>query len=167
MACLPGLLLSALDFLPPILGRRFISASSSSGGRKVPGPTDFLGAFAGGALALLKAFGGKWLWRRPRKAELVAGVAVAMGSTFDTYARFVVDAVEPLREREPPPEPDTFRVGTGMVVWAEAFLCSDCGNEDASGTRIDPVPRGNGKLLKLGSVVEIVSWKSSKLKVGS
>lgn len=47
-----------LDFLPPILGLLFTSTSPISGGRKVPGPTDFLGAFGGGLL-LLKAFGGK------------------------------------------------------------------------------------------------------------
>lgn len=167
LPCLRDKLLSALDFLPPILGRLLTSISPSSGGRNVPGPTDFLGAVAGGVPLLLKALGGKWLCRRPLNAELVLGVTVASGSAFDTYTRLAVDADESLRESEPPPAADTFRVGAGIVVWAETFLCSNCGSEDASGACTDRSPPGRGKWLKFGSLVVILSWKSSKLKVGS
>lgn len=51
--------LSVLDFLPPALGLRFTPGlSDDSGATKVPGPTDFLGAFVAGA-ALLNELGGK------------------------------------------------------------------------------------------------------------
>ena len=59
LPCLPDLLLSALDFLPPILGRLLSSTSAFSGGRNVPGPTDLRGALGGGFVLLLKALGGK------------------------------------------------------------------------------------------------------------
>lgn len=57
-------LLPALNFLPLRLGRLLTSTSPVSGGRKVPGPTDFRGAFGGGlaaavVLMLLNALGGK------------------------------------------------------------------------------------------------------------
>ena len=53
----PDLVPSALDFLPAALGLLLIvELSLPSGAMKVPGPTDFLGALAGGLL--LKAFGG-------------------------------------------------------------------------------------------------------------
>ena len=59
-------LLSALDFRPLVYVPLYMSlASETSGGRKVPGPIDFLGAFAvvaavvgAGGGALLNAFGG-------------------------------------------------------------------------------------------------------------
>lgn len=57
-ACVFPVLPSLLDFEPLTLGRRLISISLPSGGRNVPGPTDFRGAFTGGLL-LLKALGGK------------------------------------------------------------------------------------------------------------
>lgn len=61
-------LLSVLDFLLPTLGLRFTASVLSwvSGGTNVPGPIDFLGAFAG---LLLKEFGGNWPCRRPRRMD--------------------------------------------------------------------------------------------------
>ena len=41
--------------------------SGASGGKKVPGPTDFLGALTG---PLLKELGGKWLCRLPRSIDV-------------------------------------------------------------------------------------------------
>lgn len=155
-------LLPALSFLA--LGRLLTSTSPVSGGRNVPGPTDFRGAFGGGLL-LLNALGGKWLWRLPRIAPLGLGVAVAVGSNLDTYARLVVDAVEPVRDMLVVPAPDTFRVGAGMVVCMETFLWSICGT--AGTTWAGPTPPGRCRLFKLESLVVMVSWKSSKLKVGS
>jgi len=84
LPCLRDMVLSALKSLRPILGRLLMSTSASSGGRNVPGPTDFRGAFAGGVPVLLKALGGKWLCRRARSAELVLSGAAAIGSGFDT-----------------------------------------------------------------------------------
>ena len=58
------LLLSVLDFRPPTLGRLLTFSVFVSGGTKVPGPMDFLGAFGAPvelAFGLLNALGGNWL----------------------------------------------------------------------------------------------------------
>ena len=131
--------LSALDFLPPTLGRRFgAGLSVDSGATNVPGPTDFLGAFPPG-FALLNEFGGKWLCLLPRKMDVVD---VDM-SDFEEFLE-VFEAVELLRVIGATPDP--LREGTGIAACVEAFFCSPV--EDSAvvgGTFTEPPLPGRGK----------------------
>lgn len=88
----------------------------------------------------------------------------------------VFDAVELLRVIGVIPEP--LRAGTGIAACVGGFFWS--GREESGvaevevvaavlvvGSFIEPPLPGRGKWFRLGSVPTIVSWKSSKLKVGS
>lgn len=153
-------MLSVLDFLPPTLGRRFIPGLSvDPGGINVPGPTDFLGAFVV-VPALLNELGGKWLCLLPRRIDCVLPVIDAEPPEFLD----AVDAVEFFLAIGAIPEP--LREGTGMVACGTGFLPSERVS-DEGGFLIEAPRLGRGKLFRLGSVPTIVSWKSSKLKVGS
>lgn len=154
------LMLSALDFLPPALGLRFIpDLSVNPGGINVPGPTDFLGAFVV-VPALLNELGGKWLCLLPRSPDCVLPVIDAEPPEFLD----AVDAVEFFLAIGTVPCP--LREGTGMAGCGAGFLPSESVSDDG-GFLMEVPLRGSGKLFRLGSVPTIVSWKSSKLKVGS
>ena len=155
------LLLSALVFLAPALGLRLtVDFSAVSGATKVPGPTDFLGALGAG-FVLLKEFGGKWLWRLPRSIEVVG----AMESDL-TELRELFEAVELLRVTGVTPDP--FLDGIGIAACEIGFFCSIAGVSVGRGAATGLPRPGKGKWLRLGpSVPTMVSWKSSKLKVGS
>jgi hypothetical protein len=149
--------LSALDFLPPpVLGLRFGTAfSAESGAIKVPGPMDFLGAWAFTVIPLLKAFGGKWLCLRPFRIDVVV-VVVDMVSARVALAPAVVDAVEPFL----PIEAEAFLIVETGNAGCVVFFCSSC-----VGPLVPfalPLP-GMGKWLKLGSEPVMLLWKSSKL----
>lgn len=59
----------------------------------MPGPIDFLGACTFAVLALLKAFGGKWLCLRPFRIDVVV-VVLDMGSALFVFGPVLVDAVD-------------------------------------------------------------------------
>lgn len=143
--------LSALDFLPPALGRRLtVDFSDVSGAMNVPGPTDFLGALEP-VFVLLNEFGGKWLCRRPRSIDVVV---LAMESDL-TDVLEVLEAVELLRVTGITPDP--FRAGIGIAGCVTGFFCSVADGSVAGAAFPVLLRPGRGKWLRLGSVPTIVS----------
>ena len=140
---------SILAFLVPTLGLRCgLEFSAASGGRKVPGPTDFLGALIG---PLLKELGGKWLCLRPRSIDVVV-LDIGSGFKADLPTAF-----------------EFFRPSDNAVMF---FFVLAAGTADGgtpasalfSGA-FETLPRpGTGKWLRLGSVEVMLVWKSSKLR---